>query len=203
MERRIPKKRLPPHTSSMALSVSYCLLPSRTVLTREECQRPPKLSPKFLIHESTFHPAAWVGISTGTYYSPYSPAKFTSATHTLYSLKQPVARSSATLFTPLPPHIYIFEMFFKLALTAVVSALLAAATAIPTPDGGAGVCNTGSLKCCNTVGKSSDPAVTSGLPSLLQVVLSGLDIPIGVNCDPITVIGAGLSSSWYVPRVTP
>ena len=86
-------------------------------------------------------------------------------------------------------------MFSKLALTAVVSALLAAATAIPTPDGGAGSCNTGALQCCNTVGQSGDSAVTAGLPALLQVVLKGLNIPIGLNCDPITVIGAGISSS--------
>ncbi|KAM5543556.1 hypothetical protein V8D89_002807 [Ganoderma adspersum] len=87
-------------------------------------------------------------------------------------------------------------MFSKLALTAVVSAFLAAVTAIPTPDAtGAGQCNTGPLQCCNTVGQSSDSSVTAGLPALLQVVLKGLNVPIGLNCDPITVIGAGISSS--------
>ena len=87
-------------------------------------------------------------------------------------------------------------MFSKLALTAVVSALLAAATAIPTPDGSAaGTCNTGPLQCCNTIGQSSDDSVTAGLPALLQVILKGLNVPIGLNCDPITVIGAGSGSS--------
>ncbi|KAI1784171.1 fungal hydrophobin-domain-containing protein [Ganoderma leucocontextum] len=80
-------------------------------------------------------------------------------------------------------------------LTAVVSALLAAVTAIPTPGAAAGSCNTGPMQCCNTVGQSNDPAVTQGLPALLQVVLRGLNVPIGLNCDPITVIGAGFSSS--------
>ncbi|ETW80327.1 hydrophobin-like protein [Heterobasidion irregulare TC 32-1] len=79
-------------------------------------------------------------------------------------------------------------VFFFLGLALMVSST-------PTPSSESliardGQCNTGTLQCCNSVQSSSDP-VTSLLLGLLGVVLGGIDIPIGIQCTPITVIGVG------------
>ena len=91
-------------------------------------------------------------------------------------------------------------MFSKLAITAALSALLAVATALPAPqiDNSVGACNTGSLQCCNSLGSSQDSSFTQELPELIQVLVKGLDVVVGVQCDPITVIGATLSNTWSV-----
>ncbi|KAI0262040.1 fungal hydrophobin, partial [Gloeopeniophorella convolvens] len=53
-------------------------------------------------------------------------------------------------------------------------------------------CNVSGLQCCNSVQTESNPAVAL-LLGLLGVVLSGVNVPIGVTCSPITVIGSGTS----------
>ncbi|EIN12062.1 PP2C-domain-containing protein [Punctularia strigosozonata HHB-11173 SS5] len=72
---------------------------------------------------------------------------------------------------------------------AVVLAMTAAAVATPL-NTRQGQCNTGNLHCCNQVQKASQPS-TAGLLSLLDIVVQGLDVPVGVGCTPINVIGAG------------
>ncbi|KIY49470.1 fungal hydrophobin [Fistulina hepatica ATCC 64428] len=83
-------------------------------------------------------------------------------------------------------------MQFKLsALATVVLATLAVAT--PTPRGGGGQsCSSGPVQCCNSVQDASSPAASS-LLGLLGVIV-GADVPIGLTCNPITVIGAGGTS---------
>ncbi|ESK92236.1 hydrophobin [Moniliophthora roreri MCA 2997] len=81
---------------------------------------------------------------------------------------------------------YKAVVFFFLSFT-----LLAAALPGGPPSGGQ--CNTGPIQCCNSVQSSSDPA-TSLLLGLLGVVLQGINVPIGLTCNPITVIGAGGNS---------
>ncbi|KAJ3876757.1 hydrophobin 2 [Lentinula edodes] len=79
-------------------------------------------------------------------------------------------------------------MQFKFAFVAAALATLAAAT--PTPRD---TCSTGPIQCCNDVqsAKSSGAAAILGL---LGIVLQDLDVLVGLDCSPITVIGLGSSS---------
>ncbi|KAJ7457555.1 hydrophobin 2 [Mycena galericulata] len=76
-------------------------------------------------------------------------------------------------------------MFSKLSVVATsVLITLAAATPWSTPP----VTPPSSNQCCNSVESSSSSAV-SAVAALLGLDLSGLDVPIGLSCSPITVIG--------------
>ncbi|KAJ7659075.1 fungal hydrophobin [Mycena polygramma] len=76
-------------------------------------------------------------------------------------------------------------MFPKLSIV-VVSALVSLAAAIPntTPP----VTPPTSPQCCTSV-QSSSSNIVSTVAALLGLDLSGLDIPIGLGCSPITIIG--------------
>ncbi|KLO16830.1 fungal hydrophobin, partial [Schizopora paradoxa] len=54
-------------------------------------------------------------------------------------------------------------------------------------------CNVGSLQCCDST-ESSSNVVTSILLGLLGIVLEGVNVPIGVTCSPITVVGVSGTS---------
>ncbi|TFK85228.1 hydrophobin [Polyporus arcularius HHB13444] len=83
-------------------------------------------------------------------------------------------------------------MFAKLAIyTTAVFSVLAVATPIAR-DGGS--CSTGPIQCCQDVQKASDPA-TSLLLGLLGVVVQAVDVAIGLDCSPITVVGVGAGGS--------
>ena len=47
-------------------------------------------------------------------------------------------------------------------------------------------CNTGPIQCCNSFGKASDPAIAKEL-GLLGVTLQDVNVPIGLQCTPISV----------------
>jgi hypothetical protein len=51
-------------------------------------------------------------------------------------------------------------------------------------------CNTGPIQCCNSVQQASDSGVGAIL-GLLGIVLQDLNVLVGLNCSPITVIGGG------------
>ncbi|THV02185.1 fungal hydrophobin [Dendrothele bispora CBS 962.96] len=87
-------------------------------------------------------------------------------------------------------------MQFKLVVLSAL-ATLAAATAVPATMP-ASQCNTGDLQCCNSV-QSSDNKSLAGLLGLLGVVLGGVAVPIGLTCDPISVIGIGGNSCSAQP----
>ncbi|KAJ7469691.1 hypothetical protein FB451DRAFT_1368617 [Mycena latifolia] len=75
-------------------------------------------------------------------------------------------------------------MFPKLSIV-VTSALITLAAAIPnTPP----VTPPTSNQCCSSVQSSSSSAVAA-VAALLGLNLSGLNVPIGLGCSPITVIG--------------
>ena len=100
-------------------------------------------------------------------------------------------------------------------LTAVVLTLAAAGTVaspavkrtshIPLPSSfgavadfcfaGAGSCSAGPVQCCNSVQPAGSPAAVDALGPL-GIVLKDLNIPIGLTCTPISVIGGGIGSSW-------
>ncbi len=97
--------------------------------------------------------------------------------------------------TPNPPllnTIISSTMFAKLAIyTTAVFSVLAVATPVARDTGS---CSTGSIQCCDSVSKASDPT-TSVLLGLLGVVVQGVDVLVGLTCSPISVVGVG-SSSW-------
>ncbi|KAJ3512705.1 hypothetical protein NLJ89_g3374 [Agrocybe chaxingu] len=87
-------------------------------------------------------------------------------------------------------------MQFKLFTAALAAtASLAAATAIPAA---ANQCNTGPIQCCNQTGTAKDTAIAKIL-GLLGVVVGDITAIVGVNCNPITVIGAGGNSCTAQP----
>ncbi|KAJ7898566.1 fungal hydrophobin [Mycena olivaceomarginata] len=76
-------------------------------------------------------------------------------------------------------------MFPKLSLVVTsVLVTLAAASPTNTPP----VTALSSPQCCSSVQSSSSNVVTA-LAALLGLDLSGLNVPIGLSCSPITVIG--------------
>ncbi|KAF9269334.1 fungal hydrophobin [Marasmius fiardii PR-910] len=82
----------------------------------------------------------------------------------------------------------LLNKFFALSALAT----LAAATTFPRGGGGGGgsepVCP--GLQCCQQSVQASDPAATT-LLDLLDIVLQDLNVLVGLNCSPITVIGGG------------
>ncbi|THH04285.1 hypothetical protein EW145_g5635 [Phellinidium pouzarii] len=74
-------------------------------------------------------------------------------------------------------------MFSKLALITSLAVL-----AVATPAPAASQCDTGSAQCCQSVQSSSTSAVAALLQSI-GVVVQGVDVPIGITCSPITVVG--------------
>jgi hypothetical protein len=68
-------------------------------------------------------------------------------------------------------------------------ALVGAVSALPSPNGGSG--STSGAQCCQWVGNSSDlDSKDAGvLTGLLGVIVSGLNVPIGTGCTPISVLG--------------
>jgi len=76
-------------------------------------------------------------------------------------------------------------MFCKLSVV-VTSVLITLAAAIPntTPP----VTPPTSDQCCTSV-QSSSSSAASAVAALLGLDLSGLDVPVGLGCSAITVIG--------------
>ncbi|KAJ7238289.1 hypothetical protein B0H12DRAFT_1237965 [Mycena haematopus] len=76
-------------------------------------------------------------------------------------------------------------MFSKISVV-VVSVLVTLAAAIPNtvPP----VTPPTSNQCCSSV-QNSDSSAVSAVAALLGLDLSGLNVPVGLSCSPITVIG--------------
>ncbi|KAJ7239180.1 hypothetical protein B0H12DRAFT_1136337 [Mycena haematopus] len=76
-------------------------------------------------------------------------------------------------------------MFSKLSVV-VASVLITLAAAIPntTPP----VTTPTSNQCCTSV-QNSDSSAVAAVAALLGLNLNGLNVPIGLGCSPITVIG--------------
>ncbi|KAH8109101.1 hydrophobin, partial [Phellopilus nigrolimitatus] len=59
-------------------------------------------------------------------------------------------------------------------------------------------CDTGSLQCCQSVQSAGSPSAAN-LLGLLGVVAQGVDVPVGITCSPISVIGVGGDSCTADP----
>ncbi|KAJ7176378.1 hydrophobin 2 [Mycena crocata] len=76
-------------------------------------------------------------------------------------------------------------MFSKLSVV-VTSVLITLAAAIPTTT--PPVTPPNSPQCCNSVVPSSSSAA-SAVAALVGIDLTGLDVPVGLSCSPITGLG--------------
>ncbi|KZT01884.1 fungal hydrophobin [Laetiporus sulphureus 93-53] len=77
-------------------------------------------------------------------------------------------------------------MHSKLSLAIISAAMLIAVRAAATtprspPSSFGGQCNTGSLRCCDTVGDASDP----GIVGLVGDLLDGVSGLVGIGCSPV------------------
>ncbi|KAK7692065.1 sc3 hydrophobin [Cerrena zonata] len=85
-------------------------------------------------------------------------------------------------------------MFSRIvSLVTLTLPLLAVATPTGPPAIPASQCNTGPVQCCNTVQSASSPS-SAQLLGLLGIVLQDLNVLLGINCSPISVIGIGGNS---------
>ncbi|KAJ7610417.1 fungal hydrophobin [Roridomyces roridus] len=78
-------------------------------------------------------------------------------------------------------------MFSKLSIVAT-SVLITLAAASPWTTTISSVPPPTSDQCCDSVVSSTSTAA-SGVLALVGLDLDGLDIPVGLSCSPITVIG--------------
>ena len=58
-------------------------------------------------------------------------------------------------------------------------------------------CDTGALQCCNSVQTVANDAALSVILALVGAVVQNVNVPVGLTCSPITVVGTG-STSWLV-----
>ncbi|KAJ7018191.1 fungal hydrophobin [Mycena alexandri] len=87
-------------------------------------------------------------------------------------------------------------MFSKLSVV-VASVLITLAAAIPTGTPPPPVTTPTSPQCCNSVVPSSN-AAASAVAALLGLDLSGIAVPVGLSCSPITVAGNNCGSTTVV-----
>ncbi|KAJ6522636.1 fungal hydrophobin [Mycena vulgaris] len=83
-------------------------------------------------------------------------------------------------------------MFSKLSVV-VTSVLITLAAAIPTNTPPV----TPTAQCCTSVQSSNQASTVLGpvIGGLLDVILDGVTVPIGLGCSPITVIGNNCGST--------
>ncbi|KAJ7795509.1 fungal hydrophobin [Mycena olivaceomarginata] len=84
-------------------------------------------------------------------------------------------------------------MFSKLSV-AVASVLITLAAATPTGTPPPPVTTPNSPQCCASVVPSTSSAA-SAVAALIGLDLSGLDVPVGLSCSPITVGGNNCGST--------
>ncbi|KAI0648899.1 fungal hydrophobin-domain-containing protein [Trametes meyenii] len=86
-------------------------------------------------------------------------------------------------------------MFARVAAFAVLALpVFAAATPAVLPRGS---CNTGEIKCCNSVHESDENAITSLLGALN--IGAGVTGKVGLQCSGISGVGAGQSNCKASP----
>ncbi|KAI0315418.1 fungal hydrophobin-domain-containing protein [Amylostereum chailletii] len=96
-------------------------------------------------------------------------------------------------------------MFSKLTLSAVVLAFAGTAAAggsppvtttvtvtAPAPTGTepASQCDTAPVQCCDSVGTAGS-SVVAPILSNLGIIVQDSDVPVGITCSPLSIIGVG------------
>ncbi|CAL1710922.1 unnamed protein product [Somion occarium] len=98
------------------------------------------------------------------------------------------ARSTMTVFSVLLLALLAVATNTPPPTTTTVTVTAPAATVTAVNQ-----CNTGSIQCCNQV-VTADSGLGGLLLGLLNIVVTDLNVLLGVECDPITVIGGGGSA---------
>ncbi|KAI0677508.1 fungal hydrophobin [Trametes maxima] len=80
-------------------------------------------------------------------------------------------------------------MFARVAVASVIALPLLAA---------AQHCNTGPVQCCDKV-ESANSASAAGLISALNIKLDDVTALVGLDCSPVSVIGAGSNTCASKP----
>ncbi|KAI0755803.1 fungal hydrophobin-domain-containing protein [Fomes fomentarius] len=83
---------------------------------------------------------------------------------------------------------------FSQALTALaLTAIPLLATANPIHTGNS-TCNSGPVQCCDSTALASSPEGANAL-SALHIVVKDINVVLGLQCSPISIIGVGISAS--------
>nr|TBU29281.1 fungal hydrophobin-domain-containing protein [Dichomitus squalens] len=91
-------------------------------------------------------------------------------------------------------------MMLTHALALAVASLPILAAATPVELEARQSCSTGEIQCCEST-ETAGSATGTALLGLLGVVVQDLNVLLGVNCSPITVIGVGSSGSCSASTV--
>ncbi|KAI0755528.1 fungal hydrophobin [Fomes fomentarius] len=86
---------------------------------------------------------------------------------------------------------------FSYALNFAIAAMPLLATANPitgSHHNSNSTCDSGPVQCCDTSALASSPKGTDALGPL-GIVLEDLNVVLGLQCLPISIIGVGLSAS--------
>ncbi len=127
-----------------------------------------------IVKESLMYKRLAKSPSILTEHSPFNPSAFSSSSPRFGSLSN--------------------NMFAK--FTAAFTAFTALATlAVATPTPQANSCSTGALQCCESV-QSADSLGIAPVLAAIGVILQDINIPIGLTCSPITVVGVGSGNAW-------
>jgi hypothetical protein len=54
------------------------------------------------------------------------------------------------------------------------------------------------VQCCDSVQPAGSPAASSALKTLVNIVIPDANVPVGLQCNPISIIGAGSGGNWCV-----
>ena len=131
-----------------------------------------------------------------------------------------LTRSQPSLFS-LSPVMFSRLLFVVFAAASVVCAAPQAASPAPAASSAApagSTCNSGALNCCNSIQpvryprlsftsslclwdaqiSSLSSSANSGLLDLIPIALQGLNVPVGLTCTPINVLGQLHMSSYAV-----
>ncbi|KAI0648528.1 fungal hydrophobin [Trametes meyenii] len=90
-------------------------------------------------------------------------------------------------------------MFSRTAVFAFATAPLLAA-AMPGALQTRQSCSTGSIQCCQQT-TSANSVSGSAILGLLGVILQDLDVLLGVNCSPLSVVGIGSGNACSATTV--
>ena len=85
-------------------------------------------------------------------------------------------------------------MFSKVALF-VTAAFAVSALATPVIYNS---CNTGPVQCCGALHQAGSTGANDVLAGLVGAVIGAVTAQVGVQCNPVTVIGVGSGGDWCV-----